>query len=148
MAKPLTLTFLLAVLMMSAVGCSQSLAAADSKLAAQKQDTTNLQKVRIVSVRQHEDRMPIATDDGRAMPPRVITVVTFETDACVDASNHDFQLSIDRKARAALAKIETDGSSCSENARAHFEVVTNQLRVGESLVVINPVLVDLMAATE
>ena len=148
MTRNSLLTFLLIGSIAGSVACSKSMAADTNSVATQSNETPGYQKVRVLNVRQHEDRMPVATDDGRAMPPRVITVITFETDACVGAQNDEFRLSVQRKGKVSLAKIENDGGTCSENARAQFEVVTNQLRVGESLVVVNPVLVNLLAATE
>jgi hypothetical protein len=137
------------------VGCNPSNAmtsGADDGIgaASETQSTPFGQKLKLLSVQQFEDRQPIATDDGRPMPARLITLVNFETLDCGTMRDEDFQVKVSRKGNAALVKISAPAGNgqCLGAEKVRFQVGVPGLQKNEAVVITNPALIDELPATE
>jgi hypothetical protein len=108
------------------------------------------QKLKLLSVQQFEDRQPVATDDGRPMPARLITLVNFETLDCGTMRDEDFQVKVSRKGTTALVKIlaPAGNGQCLGAEKVRFQVGVVGLKKNEAVVITNPALIDELPATE
>lgn len=136
------------------VGCNPSRAmttGADEGVGSTTESASPFgQKLKVLSVQQFEDRQPIATDDGRPMPPRLITRVNFETLDCGTMRDEDFQVQVSRKGNTALVKIlaPAGNGQCFGAEKVQFQVGVPGLKKNEAVVIANPALIDELPATE
>ena len=104
--------------------------------------------IRVLGVQQFDDKMPIATEDGHGSRSRLITVVQFEVKDCdMDFDREHFELKVSHRAGAAVLRIESTGDNCVEGSSHPVKVSTTQVAKGESIIVVNPALVEQLTPT-